>query len=369
MSGSDTGVDRAELRAAARDMLDDLSGSEQVRARLAEPATDPLWSHLVEVGWTGIDVPEDSGGAGADFGDLAVVLVEGGRHLAPGTLFASAVLAGGALQANPSPASGRWLPALAEGTARGTAALADATGRVDAAGITARAEGSGWVLDGTSALVPSAEGADILILRARTPDDELLVAVPGDTAGLTITPAPMLDLTRSFADVTVTGLAVGPEAVLASGAEGAAAVAALLDRAAVAIAADSLGIADVVLSGTVEYVGQREQFDRPVGSFQAVKHRCTDMLVATETARLIVEEAADQPGDPISASRAKSYATDAAASVAAEAVQLHGGIGVTWEQDSHLYLKRATLNQALYGDPRSHRRRLADLTLTPAAVH
>jgi alkylation response protein AidB-like acyl-CoA dehydrogenase len=248
-------IDRHELRAAAREILDDPSGPEAVRARVAGSSADPLWPRLVAVGWSGIDVPEDLGGAGAGFGDLAVVLVEAGGHLAPSSLFAS-VLASGALQANPSAATRRWLPALA-------------------------------------------------------------------------------------------------------------AVSALLDRAAVALAADSLGIAGTVLAMTVEYVSQREQFDRPIGSFQAVKHRCTDMLIAVETARLIVEEAADRPEDAVSASRAKSYATDAAETVAATSVQLHGGIGVTWEHDAHLYLKRANLNQVLYGDARRHRRRLADLMLGP----
>ena len=362
----DDAIDRDQLRAASRELLDDLSGPEAVRARIAEPGVDPMWPRLAEVGWTGIDVDEESGGAGASFAELAVVLVEAGRHLAPITLFASAVLAAGALAATPPAASRRWLPALAEGTARGTAALADAAGRTGSPGITARPDGDGWLLDGGSGLVPAATGADVLVLRAAAPDGELLVAVPRDAEGLTVTPAPTLDLTRSFDDVMVTGLRVPEQDVLVAGPAAVAAVTALLDRAAVALAADSLGIAAAVLARTVEYVACREQFGRPVGSFQAVKHRCTDMLIATETARLIVGEAADRPDDPIAASRAKSYATDAAASVAAASVQLHGGIGVTWEHDTHLFLKRATLNQALYGDPRSHRRRLADLVLTPA---
>jgi alkylation response protein AidB-like acyl-CoA dehydrogenase len=350
-------------------MLVDIAGPTALRERLGGEThgDDPLWARLVEVGWTGIDVEEDAGGAGATFADLAVVLVELGRSLAPGRLFSSAVLAAGAIRLAGSTAQRQqWLPGLAEGSVRGTAALADAAGGIVTPGITARRDGEGWVLEGTAGYVPDATGADVVVLRAAADDGDLLVAVAAGAQGLEVRPAPMLDLTRSFDDLVADGLRVRSEDVLVSGPAASEAIDTLLQRAAIATACDSLGIADEVLARTVEYLKQRVQFDRPVGSFQAIKHRCTDLLIQVETARLVVADAAAEVTGgraAVAASRAKSYAADAAAAIAAASVQLHGGIGVTWEHDAHLFLKRAVLNQALYGDSRWHRRHLADLTL------
>jgi alkylation response protein AidB-like acyl-CoA dehydrogenase len=362
-------IERDELRREAHDMLADLAGATALRERIARDVhgEDPLWPRLVEVGWAGIEVAEDAGGAGADFGDLAVVLVELGRTLAPGSLFSSAVLAAGALDlAGSAEQKQRWLPGLADGGLRGTAALADASGGIAGGGFRARRDGDGWVLDGTAGYVPDAAGADLLVLRATGDDGNLLVAVAGGAAGLDVRPAPMLDLTRSFDDLVATGLRVPADGVLAAGSAATRTVDVLLQRAAVATACDSLGIADEVLARTVEYLKQRVQFGRPIGSFQALKHRSTDLLIQVETARLVVADAAEKvagEGGPVAASRAKSYAGDAAAAVAAAGVQMHGGIGVTWEHDAHLFLKRAVLNQSLVGDSRWHRRRLADMIL------
>ena len=362
-------IDQDELRQAGREMLSDLAGPTALRARIArgQHGDDPLWPRLAEVGWTGIDVGEDDGGAGASFADLAVVLVELGRSLAPGSLFSSAVLAGGALASTGTPEQRRrWLSGLADGGLRGTAALGDRDGGVQTAGFTARRDGDGWILNGAAGYVPDASGVQLLVLRAAGTEGDLLVAVPGGAAGLEVRPAPMLDLTRSFDDVVAEELCVPAGNVLANGELATTAISALLRRAAVAAACDSLGIADEVLSRTVGYVRQRVQFGRPIGSFQAVKHRCTDMLIQVETARLVVADAAqklDGAEAAVAAARAKSYAGDAAAAVAAASVQLHGGIGITWEHDAHLFLKRAVLNQTLYGDSRWHRRHLADLTL------
>jgi alkylation response protein AidB-like acyl-CoA dehydrogenase len=169
MTDDEALIDREALRREARVMLADVAGPTALRDRLATEVhgDDPLWARLVEVGWTGIDVEEDAGGAGATFADLAVVLVELGRSLAPGRMFSSAVLAAGALGLSGSPEQkGRWLPGLAEGVLRGTAALADGDGGIAHAGFSARRDGDGWVLDGTAGYVPDATGADLLVLRA-----------------------------------------------------------------------------------------------------------------------------------------------------------------------------------------------------------
>jgi alkylation response protein AidB-like acyl-CoA dehydrogenase len=362
-------LDQEELRREARTMLADLAGPEALRERIGrdEHGYDPLWPRLVQVGWTGIDVPEEAGGGDASFADLAVVLAELGRSLAPGRLFASAVLASGALIRSGTPEQWqRWLGPLADGSLRGTAALSDRHGGIAAAGFAARRDGDDWIVDGTGGYVPDAHGVDLVVLRATTDDGELLAIVDGESAGLEIRPMPMLDLTRSFDEVTARGLVVPADAVLAAGEAATAEVTALLRRAALGVAADSLGIAGEVLARTVDYVKTRVQFDRPIGSFQVIKHRCADMLMQVQTAELVVSDALrglDGPDAAVVVARAKSYVTDVAAAVAADSVQLHGAIGMTWEHDAHLFLKRAVLNQTLFGDSRWHRRRLADLTL------
>jgi alkylation response protein AidB-like acyl-CoA dehydrogenase len=184
----------------------------------------------------------------------------------------------------------------------------------------------------------------------------------------------MHDLTRRVCRVDADAVHLPHDAVMCTGADAVAAAARITDRAALGVACDSLGIAERVLRMTVEYAKQRVQFDRLIGSFQAVKHSCTDMLIAVETARVAVEDAlvawvddSDPDGVSDAVSMAKAYATDAAGKVASEGVSLHGGIGFTWEHDLHIYLKRAELNRALFGSSRTHYRRIADRLLGPVA--
>jgi alkylation response protein AidB-like acyl-CoA dehydrogenase len=369
---SDLDIDRGELRTAVRDLLDDASTSAKVRA-LAETADGfdaDLWRHFVEMGLPGIEIGEEHDGAGAAFGDLAVVLVELGRHLTGTGLAATTVLgAGGLLAAPESAVAAEWLPRIAAGEARATAAVLGADGDVTTAGFMATREGDDWVLSGTAACVADAAAADVLVLRARAGEgSDLLVAVEAGTPGLTLAPAPMLDITRRFADVTANDLRVPPSGLVAAGETASRAVTRLLDRAELAAACDALGAAERGLQLTVDYAKTRVQFDREIGSFQAVKHRCTDMYIAVETARIALQDGLDRyDADPdqasAAASRAKAYCCDAAAQVVEDGVDLHGGIGFTWEHDMHLLVKRARLDQALYGDSRLHRRRVADLSL------
>ena len=373
---TDLDVDRDELRTAARDMLGRASTSARVRevADAPDGFDENLWRLFAEMGLPGIEVSEDFDGAGARFGDLAVVLTELGGHLASNGLAATTVLGAGALAAVPGHALAQdWLPRIASGTARASAALLSAEGEPSAPGLQASRTADGWRVSGSSGYVPDAGIADLLVLRALADDGrELLLAVDRDTPGLTVTPAPMLDITRRFSDIAANDLVVGDACVLAAGAEAAAVVRLLLDRAALAAAADALGVAQRMLDMTLEYAKTREQFGRAIGSFQAVKHRCADMFVAVTTARIALAEALDAydaaPADATAAvSRAKAYTCDAAAQVTEDGVDLHGGIGFTWEHDAHLLLKRVRLDQALYGDSRTHRRAAADLAWAPAA--
>lgn len=364
---------RDELRTSARAMLTEHSSPKHVRALAGtgQGFDADLWTRFAVQGWPGIEVAEEFGGAAGSFGDIAVVLVEMGRALCSNGFAATAVLALGPLlrARHQSPAS-QWLPALAEGRGRATAVVAGAGN----GHLMASERGDGWVVSGTAACVPDAVGADLLILPATTENGrEVVFAVAPAARGLGWTDAPMLDITRRFADLHAVGVKVCDNDVLAEGDSATGMVVDLLDRAALATACDAFGVAERALEMTTAYVKERVQFGRAIGSFQAIKHRCADMFIAVETARASLEEALDAyDAAPASASalvsRAKAYCCDTAAQVTEDAVELHGGIGFTWEHDMHLYVKRARLDQALYGDSRWHRRRVAAITLDRALV-
>ena len=309
---------RDELRASAREVLAGGSG----------------WPRLVEAGWPGLEVAEELGGAGVSFAETAVVLTELGRACGDGGYLGTA-LAVGALTALPADtARDALLERMAAGT---TAALATGFRNLDGS------------VSGEATFVPDAARAEIVLLLA---GDAVVVA-----DGLTVTARPVLDATRALADVTADRAAVVDAWRLPVD------PARLTERAAVAIACDSLGVAEAMLTATVDYVKVRHQFDRPIGSFQAVKHACADMLVRIQVARQLVDAAvadvAAGADASVSAAMAKSYACTAAVDVAGKAMQLHGGIGYTWESGVHGYLKRATLNRSLFGSPTAHRKSLA----------
>jgi len=366
---------RDGLRDAARSLLGRESSSERVRALLDDPVGfDPkLWEQMADLGWLGLMVPETDGGEGAGFGEVAVVLQELGRQLTPSPFLASAVLATSALILGGDEAQRReWLPALAAGDRIATVGLTGRSGRytADFVEVTATQTDDGWTLDGVTAFVPDAGVADLLVVRARSRQGELAVLVDPEGPNVRVEPTPTVDHTRRLATVHFDGVCVPGTAEL--GAIGAASIVrALLDRATIALALDAAGGAARILEFTVEYVKQREQFGRPVGSFQAVKHKCADMLVWSQGATAAAEHAADiVDSDPAAveevAALAGSYALDAFARVAGDAMQAHGGIGFTWEHDCHLFFKRAKLDQQLYGDPATHRDRLARMRIAGA---
>ncbi|MBX7449906.1 acyl-CoA/acyl-ACP dehydrogenase [Mycolicibacterium sp. 3033] len=321
-----------ELRAVAGDLL----------AKDREPG----WQELVDAGWVGIEVPEDLGGAGASFAETAILLDQIGRAAGATGYLGNGVLTVGALAAATGPDSEALLGRVARGELR--MALAFGEFALDGSRLSGHAE-----------FVPDAVGADHLLVVTVTDTDTgtgLAVVPSGE---LIVAAQPVLDETRHLATVTADAAPVATVLGFAND----RGVAALLDRAAVAIACDSLGVAEQMLIATVDYVRVRHQFGRPIGSFQAVKHACADMLVDIEVSRRLVADAVElvaAGGDTeIAAAMAKAHATSTAVAVAGKAMQLHGGIGYTWESGIHAYLKRAVLNRSLFGSPAAHRKKLA----------
>ncbi|GAS86492.1 acyl-CoA dehydrogenase family protein [Mycolicibacterium brisbanense] len=325
----------AELRSVAQDLL----------------AKDPDWPLLVQAGWVGLDVPEEFGGSGATLAEVAVIAEEIGRAAATTSYLGGAVLGLGALLAVQA---GELRDRLLRDVTAGAARVALA---VSAGESSQEFEFAGCV-HGRANFVPDAAVAQRLLLPARNPDGEpVLVGVASDAAGLRIEHQPVLDGTRELSAVTADGVEVAE--VWRFDGDARARLQALRDRAAVAVACDSLGIAQAMLDATVSYVGVRQQFGRPIGAFQAVKHACADMLVRISVARQLVTSAVSDP-NAITVAMAKAYACDTAVEVAGKAMQLHGGIGYTWESGVHVYLKRAALNRSLFGSSAAHRARLAE---------
>ncbi len=368
------------LRQTARSFLEKECPTSFVRRMMDDPAgtTPELWRKLAELGWLGLIYPEAWGGSGLGLVDLTVVLEEMGRAVMPGPFFSTVLLGGAAILAAGSDAQrAAWLPRIAAGEARATLALLEESARWDAGGVglAARpARGGGFVLSGTKLFVPDGHTADVLVVAARTArparDDPehgvTLFLVPADARGVTATALPTMDQTRKLAEVTLTRVAVGPDAVLGAVHRGWPVLARLLDRAAVALCAEMCGGAQQVLDLCTAYAKVRVAFGRPIGAYQAIKHRCADMLVAIENAKSITYYAAwaadrDAPDAPLAASMAKAYVSDAARKVAGDGIQIHGGIGFTWEHDLHLYFKRAKGSEVTFGDATLHRERVARL--------
>ena len=332
-----------------------------------------LYRKMAELGWLGLVVPESYGGAGLSTLDLSLLCEQLGRAVVPGPFFSSAVLATLAILHGGSAAQKRrWLPKLASGETIGALALLEESDRIDAPGVAmkARARGGGWLLSGTKLFVTDAHVADLLVVAARTAgrdeDGVTLFLVPRDTPGVKVLPLPSIDVTRRPMEVRFESVELPKDAVLGAAGKGWKALARVLDGAAVALAGDCLGGAERMLELAVEYSKVREQFGRVIGSFQAMKHIAAEMVSEIEPARALVwyaAYAADAlPREaPRAASMAKACLGDVYARVANRSVQMHGGIGFTWEHDLHFWFKRAKWNELAYGDPVWHRERLATL--------
>jgi alkylation response protein AidB-like acyl-CoA dehydrogenase len=369
--------DQETLAKYARDFLTNECPSSFVRKMVEhETAYDKdLYAHMAQLGWMGIAIPEEFGGQGMTYVDLAVLLEEMGRALVPGPFFASVCMAAPAiLQAGSDDQKKALLPAIASGEKNATVASTEPNARIDASGIelSARSEAGGFVLNGTKRFVLDAHVADTIIVAARTtegddPSDGVtLFFVDGKAEGLTVSQLQTMDMTRRWCDVTLDGVKVGADAALGGTDKGWPRLERASQKATAMICAECVGGANKVLDMSVDYARERVQFGRPIGSFQAVKHKCAEMLVDVEMSRSAMYYAAwaasdDETELPLASSIAKAFCSEAFTRVAANGIHVHGGIGFTWEHDMHLYLKRAKANEVFLGDPAHHRELVARL--------
>lgn len=358
------------IRSTAREFLAARYKSERIRELIdTEHGFEQSdWEEMAELGWPGLALPEEWGGQGLGIVDLAVLFEEMGYALAPSPLL-STMVAGLALATRGTDEQKeRWLRPLAAGEARGTLALFDAgtTAAIGGFEMEAKADGDGVVLDGEKVLVMDAAGADFFLVAT---SDGRRHLVERGADGVDVGAESSIDPTRRLHSVRFDGVRVAPEATLSGGQ---ADYLPVLWRACVALSAESTGVAQRTLEMAVEYAKERKQFDRPIGSYQAVSHRCAQMLLETENSRSAVYGAAwaadaEPESLPLAASMAKAYASDAGWRVPDAAIQVHGGIGFTWEHDLHFFLKRGRANAATFGDARWHRERVADLVLAESA--
>jgi len=364
------------LRSTARKFFENECGSDTVRRLMETPEgiSPDLWTKLAEQGWLGLVYPEAYDGMGLGLVDLVVLMEEMGRAVVPGPYFSAVLLGGLAIAEAGSEAQKKeWLPKIAAGDRRVALAWMEPSAQLGPAGVTLTAveKGGKYTLSGTKLFVHDAHTADALVVAARTrpgagADGVSLFLVPKGTKGLEVTLLPTMDQTRKLCEVAFSDVTIGPDALLGAAGAGWAPLARVLDRATVALCAEMCGGAQKVLDMTVEYAKIRQAFGRPIGSYQGVKHRAADMLVDVENSKSITYYAAwaldeDTAEAPLAVSMAKAYVSDAYRRVAAAGIQLHGGIGFTWEHDLHLYFKRAKGSEFTFGDATHHRERVAQL--------
>ena len=366
-------AEQRELRESVRRFLAERAPLPRVRELMdtADAMDVGVWRQAADqLGLQGIAIAEEYGGAGFSFAEQAIVLEELGGALYTGPYLASAVLAATALLASEDEGARRdLLPGIASGQRVATLAFTEDDGSwaSDSVRLTAAKNGHGWRLDGHKSFVLDGHGADLILAVAATDADSSgpaalsLFAVDGTAAGLSRRVLPTLDQTRRLARCEFSDV---PARLIGSPGAGRAALEHTLDVAAIALAAEQLGGAQRALDMAVGYAKVRQQFGRAIGSFQAIKHRCADLLLEVESLRSAVGYAAAAVAEgsgevPVLASLVKAYASEVYSRVAAENIQIHGGIGFTWEHDAHLYLKRAKASELFLGDGSYHRERLA----------
>jgi alkylation response protein AidB-like acyl-CoA dehydrogenase len=364
------------LRDTARRFLEAKASSEVVRRLMEteEGFDEALWGEIAAQGWQAMTIPEEYGGAGFTFLEQAILMEEMGRALLPAPYLSTVVLGADLiLRAGSEEQRAALLGPIAMGELRVAVAHLEPSGSWAPDGVTmmARRDGDDIVLDGTKSFVLDGHTADTLIVVVRTDEGSSgadgigLVLVDGDTDGLSRRRLETMDMTRKQAEVIFDGVRVSAAAMLGEPGTGWAALGETLERAAVALAFEQVGGAQKCLDMAVEYAKVRVQFGRAIGSFQAIKHKCADMLVEVEAAKSAAyyagwAVATDDDERHIVAPLAKSYCSEAFFHCAAENIQIHGGIGFTWEHDAHLYFKRAKTDELLFGTPAQHRAVLAE---------
>ncbi len=363
-------TEQEELRRYTRQWLDENCPMETVRQLMdTERGYDPRhWAALAEMGWLGMAIPVEWGGAGFTFLELFVVLEEQGRSLFCGPFLSTVVMAAGVIEeAGDDRQKQELLSSIAGGDLIASVAFAEPNGRWEAEGITTEARsrpGGGWTLDGTKSFVLDGHVADLLVVAARTDLGVSLFLVPAGTDGVVVRRLETMDQTRKQAEITLNDVELDADALLGTEGGGWPVLERMMERAVVALSAEQVGGAQACLDMAVSYAKVRKQFGRPIGSFQAIKHKCADVLAQVESARSAAYYAGwavseDNEERPLMASLAKSYCSEAYFFSAAENIQIHGGIGFTWEHNAHLYFKRAKSSELLFGDPSFHREKIA----------
>lgn len=364
------------LKDSARGFLARECKPERVRELMASDTAhdNQLWQAIADQGWTGLLIAEEHGGLGLGMVELAAVAEEMGRACLPGafisTLMASALIerAGNAGQ------RAKYLEPLAVGELKATVALLEESVNWDADGVKLEAtrEGGNFSINGRKLFVPDADIADLLICVARDGDQMALLPVERGASGLSVKPMPSMDGTRKVYEVAFENVSVAEADALGADGDARGALCGAMEVASAALCAEMVGGMQWLLDATVEYAKTRQQFGRAIGSFQAVQHQCADMLLMTESARSAAYYAAWAltEGDPqasVAVAIAKAYCSDAYREVANRAVQVHGGIGFTWEHDLQLYYKRSKASETLFGDATFHRERIARLIVDSSA--
>ena len=365
------------LRDLSREFISRESTPRAVRSVMEDTRgfNDATWQQMAEMGLQGLTIDGGYGGQGLGMIELALVLDEMGRAAYPGPYFSTVVLAAGAIaQSGQESQMARYLPDIAGGRTKATLALLESALSWSPSGVQLRAtrDGDAFTLSGEKRFVPWAHVADLLLVVARTSasdsDGTTVFGVPADAAGLSQTQNVEMDRTNRTSTVSFKDVRVPADGVIGQVDQGWSVIGPVLERAAVAASAEMLGAARRCMDMSVEYAKVRQQFGQPIGMFQAIKHMCAEMLLEVENAHAATYYAAwaadaRSPDASLAASAAKAYVGDAARKVCGNAIQVHGGIGFTWEYDLHLYFKRAKHFEPLYGDQDFHRERALQLML------
>jgi alkylation response protein AidB-like acyl-CoA dehydrogenase len=351
--------DQQLLKTSARAFLDEHVKPAEVRRLWEDPRgeSEALWKEMAELGWLGLALPEDAGGSALGLVETAILQEELGRAACPSPYLPTVLAAMAIDRFGNAAQKSHWLPAVASGAARATVALMERDLAGGAAAVQTRADERGGkvLLTGVKQFVPWAHVADVILVPARRGTALSVYAVERSAPGVAVSPLTGMDPGTRLGRLTLEGAAVAAEAALPGDAFDF-----LLQHGAVGAAAEMLGAARRCLDMAVEYAKVREQFGQPIGSFQAIRHKCAEMLLEVENSHAATYYAAwalasGAEDGVLAASVAKSYVNDAARRVCGDAIQVHGGIGFTWEYDLHLYFKRAKALEPQYGDAEHHR--------------
>jgi alkylation response protein AidB-like acyl-CoA dehydrogenase len=351
-----------QLRDFVRSFLSDKSPEDAVREQMeTERGYDPaVWQQMSDqMGLPALIVPEEFGGQGYGFVELGIVLEEMGRALLCAPFFSTTLATLALLHSGDEDAKKAHLPGIASGETTATLAYTEENGKWDGSGIEATSDGT--TVSGTKSFVIDGHTASLLVVAAKTTAGISLFAIDGSAEGVSTQALATMDQTRKQAKVILDN---APATLIGADGGGWDVLETVLDLAAVALAAEQVGGAQFVLEMATQYAKDRVQFGRPIGSFQAIKHKCADMLVEVESAKSAAYYGMWCAGEmndelPSVASLAKAYCSDAYFHAAAENIQIHGGIGFTWEHPAHLYFKRAKSSELMFGDPAYHRELLA----------